>query len=427
MKFITREAAEAEMVANLMSLSIFAPEDVLAKVTEIAGTIPPATKMGYAPAELQEDVYVLAANYYDTYQNKAGVLANANNEGIQLQGSKTLQTQVKAEIQPTLSDESSAAVQRLLASNIDQKAAKTSATKIKALLVRAPKPSELYKGIMLEVKDENGLMEKYKPILTEKAGNKEAFAKVAEMIAKGTKAPVFCNDASRKYVGVTVSTPVSTEGKTVQTDVSLTAEGLEGFLALEVLCRIPSDNDLGVRLTGLKAKQTKGRRADTSKATGVPQLKWDGKTAVIKAGDANRVVAISEIQKNEFRKGSLPVDVAFEVFKGTYDASGTFIPALNKKGEKITKIVRMKGTSDKIPMLQRKSVYSALFGEEKHGTAIYGSLTAQERVEALNIATKFVDAMGAADPGASQLYGAEMADILKAISAPVQAHVESFA
>jgi len=416
MKYTTHQAAQEFMTANGLEQGRFEEEAILTLCKEVAAAIPPSTKFAYAPDDMQDDEVILAANYYEVFKGNVAINTESNS-AVSTQSTTVVVPAgtTKAELQPNLSDEQNAQVQLLLSSNLEKKAARTLATEIKNLLVRAPKASELYKGIQIKVTDEKNKLPEYANLLVDEAGNKEAYNKVVELVKSGKTTGVHMNDKSRKYMGVTITTiDDQAEGanKTITRD--LDNNGLAGFLAFDVLCRIPSKNDLGVLLKGVKPKTAKGRKGEAMKAQGVPNIAWDGKTAVIASGDATRVVSVSEVKKGETKTGSLPIDISFKVYKVTKDDKGVPTRVKNQKGVDIISVIRLRGKSDKLPVLQRKAVYVDLFGEEANGTTIFATMSKTEQLAAIKVAADFVDLMGEAEGAA---FGDGFKQIMQAVNA----------
>lgn len=403
MRFTNEKEAFEHITTEGLAIGKFDEAELKAWASEIAESIPPSTKMAYAPADMQDNVIVLAANYLPTYQGQLNIDAPAAGNAVvetQATGVAIKAGKNSAEIpEPQYSDEQTEAVKKLLSANLDKKQALTAATKIKNILVRAPKPSEMYKGITLEPKDDKNMLATYADVLVGDdivPGNKAAYDKAVEAVKSGKKVAPYFNDKSRKYMGVTVETlDTHGEGASKKVDKILTNDNLVGFLTFEVLCRIPSVDDLGVELKGIKAAGGKNRKAETGKAQGVPNIKWDGKTAVIAAGDPNRVVAISQIKKGEFKKGTLQTELAFKVYKVKRDANGEIGSyETNQKGERLTRLIRVRGTSDKLPVLERIPAYVKDFSVEKSGTTIYASMSMSEQIAAVKTATDFISRMG---------------------------------
>lgn len=400
MRFTNNKEAYEAMATNALAAGIFDEAGIRAYCQEIADSIPPSTKMAYAPEDLQEDVVVLAANYFETYSGKLAIDADgAGNSAVATQetGIVVKGGAAKKELpEPTLSDEQTETVKKLLSANLDKKQAMTAASRIKAILVRAPKPSEMFKGIELEVKDEKNMLPTYADVLVDTPENKAAYNKAVEAVKAGKKVKPYFNDASRKYMGVVVETlSAKAEGSAQKEERIFDNDMLVGFLTFEVLCRIPSVDDLGVELKGIKAVAAKGRKGESTKAAGIPNLSWDGRPAVIKAGAPDRVIAVSQVKKGEFRTGSLPTELAFQVYKVQRNEKQEITGyETNQKGEKLVKTIRLRGKSDKLPVLERIGKYVQIFGVEKNGTTIYANMSKSEQIEAIKTATDFISRMG---------------------------------
>jgi len=399
MKFLNQKDAYEEMTAKALTRGIFEEPEIRSWCQEIADSIPPSTKMAYAPADLQDDAIVLAANYYETYAGNLNIDTVDTNSAVTVQATGiTVKAgaEKKALPEPTLSDAQTETVKKLLSANLDKKQAMTAASKVKAILVRAPKPSEMFKGIVLEVKDEKNMLPTYADILVDTPENKAAYAKAQEAVKSGKKVNPNFNDKSRKYMGVVVETLSNkSEGAAQKEERVMDNDMLVGFLTFEVLCRIPSVDDLGVELKGIKAVSTKGRKGESTAAAGIPNLSWDGRPAVIEAGAPERVIAISAVKKGEFRTGSLPTELAFKVYKVTRNEKQEITGyETNQKGDKLTKTIRLRGTSDKLPVLERLPKYVSIFSIEKNGTTIYANMSKSEQIEAIKTATDFISRMG---------------------------------
>lgn len=424
MEFKTHESAKNQMLALLAQKGIFDEAAVEAKCAEIVDSMPPSTKSAYAPAELADDVFVLAANYYDTYEGKMS--SGTPNTGLQLQETGKV-AKASKDIEPTLTDAEEKNVQKVVATNLDAKAAKTAATKIVALLVRAPKPSVMHKGLTVVPECAAEKLAKIEARLVDTVENKKAFADAKAAIESGKAVPVSFDDTSRKLVGVTISTPKNADGKGSNENRHLTLDGLEIVLAFELLCRIPSNAGLGVMLSGVNPVKAKGRRADTTRPQGKAVLKWDGKTEAIKAGGAN-VVSISEVKAGEFKEGLLPTNLVVEIYKMKEEADGTVVNVTKKDGTNATTKFRFKGRSKQIPVLTRVREYAnAGFGEEKNGTTIFASMTNEDKQQAIANAVKFVNAIGKEKIQVMAGESASVASILEALEGTSQkAKVEGF-
>lgn len=414
MRFSNHDEASNFMVTKCAEKGLFANEQIEAHIQEVVEGIPAATRAMYAPADMADDKTVLAANYYDVYEGTAGNNANPANLAVPSAAPSALKAgKAGFTPSPTLSDEQMAAAQQLLAGNVEAKAQKTAQTKIKKLLVRSPKASDLIGGKKIVPECAPEKMAEYESQLVDTAENKAAFARVKEAVNSKVALPVFVNDESRKFMGVTVSTPVSKEGKSEIKDLYFDEEGLVNFLAVELFCRIPSQGTgLGCMITGFRPVKA-GRKADLTQPQGRPNLKWDGKTETIKKGDPSIVVAINEKKGKEVKEGKLRIQDSFKVYSTSKDSEGNVTVKTNKKGEKMTKVIRLTGNSKEIPMLVRKQEFVQLFGEEKNGNVIFSTMTKKEQDLALQTALLFVDM--AANTGASGSGNEALDSILKTI------------
>lgn len=415
MKYTNHEDATNFMVTAAAEKGMFSNEQIDQLANEIVEGIPAATKAMYAPADLLGDNYVLAANYYEVYQGTAGNSANPANTAMQTSGVTGLKTgRASFTPSPSLSDEQLAAAQALLSGNSEAKAMKTQQTKIKQILVRAPKASELIGGKTIVPECDPEKLVEYEGQLVDTPENKAAFARIKEAVNSKAKMPVFINDESRKYMGVVVATPISQEGKTVLAELTFDEEGLVNFVALELFCRIPSQGTgLGCIISGFRPLKA-AKKADLTQQQGRAVLKWDGKTEAIKKGDPNIVVAINEKKGKEVKDGKLRIADSFRIYATSKDGAGNVTFKTNKKGEKITKVVRLTGTSKEIPLLVRKSAFVSLFGEEKNGNVIFATLTKQDQMAALQTALQFVD-MVSSSSSAMGTGNTELDSILKTI------------
>lgn len=393
MKFTNHDDAANFMVTVCAEKGLFSQEQIEAEVKAVVESIPSATRVMYAPAELQDDNYVLAANFYEVYLGEAGSKQNPANIAVTV-GGGTLSTSKGAFVPPTtLTDEQNAAAQALLAGNLEAKAQKTVQTKVAKLLVRAPKASELIGGKKVVPECDADKLAEYEKYLLDTPENKKAFATVKEAVQKKTPMPVFINDASRKYMGVIVATPVLETGKTIMKEIAMDDERLTNFLAIELFCRIPSEaTGLGCKISGFKkAKAGKKADVDVTRAQGKAHIVWDGKTTAIKEGDPNLVISINEKKGKEVKDSKVRIAESFKIYATKKSEDGSVEFKTNKKGEKITKSIRLQGKTNEMPVLVRKSDYVELFGEEKMGTVIFATMTQKEKEAALQQALIFVD------------------------------------
>lgn len=400
-KFIDKVAALEFISIEANKKGLFSPEEQLEFVNSIVEQIPPTTKPAYMGEGADaEDPYVLAANYFPTWTKNV-------NEPLEGAGALDLQTQTKevakkdkekAVLRPRFSDAETAAIAALLKQDDDWKMKKTVGSSIKALLVRAPKPSVLYKGLKGVIATAKlADLQLYRNIIVEdeKGVNKAALEKAITACEKQTPVAVHIDDEKRAYKGVIVSTPVVKEGKTVIEEIIMSPAMLESFLFMDVWTRIPSKDGLGVEATNVTAKTGKARQSDNTRVAAKAVLKWDGKQAVIKSGDANRVVAISEVKADEKRDNVLlPLDIAFEVYVGEWNADKTeFTKKKDQKNKFMKKTIRVRGSVDGVPVLKRIEKYANIFGEEKNGTTIFAKMGEEDKKKALSVAVMYAEHM----------------------------------
>lgn len=409
-----RDEAMNFMVKELIKKGVLDKAEQEAYIAKVAAAIPPATRAGYG-----EDDTVAAANFWTTFHAKEGATGGEGGEGnplnVQPKDVKVADKKVKVEFTaPVMSDEAKKAAKEILLKQQTQRMLNTPQTSIDALVVKNPKASEMLKGITVVPECTEEKLKEYEGILVDDEKNKEAFNRVKEAVNSAKAMPIHTNDANRKVLGVKISKPGEGEGKKAAKVTDLyTNAGLVGFLATEVMGRIPSEaSGIGCQITSITASGKAGQKADATAVQGQPRIKWAGKTAALSDEAQTHIVVVNEFSKTggkqEVKTGRLRIAESFKVYNGT---------GLDAKGNRKQKTIRLSGKCPVVPVMKRIDEFVAKFGDEVDARVISANLTAEDKQQAVDLTMQLFAAVkgGALNMSESTL-GVQFSDIINKIN-----------
>ena len=384
--FNTRDEAMEYLVKELISKGLLDKAAQEAEITKVVASIPPATRPTYG-----EDDVVAAANFWTTYNQMVGSAPSvpaASPINLQTTGGVAPSNRRAEYVVPVLAEEAMQAAKDILLQKQSQRVQNTAMTSVDSFIVRNPKASEMLQGLEVVPLCPVEKLDEYEANLVDTEENKAAFKRIKEAVIGSKKLPVHINDANRKVLGFKVTKPTQGEGKTSNESVTLTPDGLIGFLATEVLGRIPNEkNGIGCMITSIAPAAKAGRKADATAPQGKPRVKWVGKTAALVDPTEKHIVVANTYavtgNKKETKKGRLRIADSFEVYNGT---------ELNSKGKRKTKRIRLSGESTLIPVMKRLEDFVSKFGPEADAKTISANMSDADKAKALQITMALVSA-----------------------------------
>lgn len=405
MKITDVQEAKNFLSEKMITAGILDASEAKAEVAKIVAAIPPATRASYG-----EDDEVAAANFYNTY-----IEADTANSASPIAIQETAIAANTAKIEftaPTLAEEAMEAAMDILKASQDQKVQNTANTQITHFIIRNPKASEMLAGIKIVPETPEDKLKEYESMLVDTPENKKKFAALKEAVQSKKMVDVYMNDASRKVLGLKVTTPANQEGKTSTQNIILTNDSLIGFLVTNVLGRIPSDKTgVGCRLTAISPVKAKGSKTDATAVQGKPRVKWVGKTQAVKDPEGKMLVIANTYQragdKKEVKKATLRTDSFFEVYVGT---------ETNNKGDRRVRKIRLSGKSAQVPVLKRLPEFISAFGDETDSKTISANLSAEEKQQAFDLTLQLVTSAADNKLFISSSFGAEFEGIINTIT-----------
>ena len=316
--------------------------------------------------------------------------SNKDEQSTELQP-KMEKGKVELHVNPALTDSEAELASKAIENDKQHRIAVTVSTKLKGLLVRAPKPSELFSDVELDFRNAEDLLKKmdaHRELLVDTEENRKNFDTLYNLVSTpNAKIKPRFNDQSRKYEGVVIETPNDDSKKGGMVTKYLSHKGLVQFLISETMGVIPSDPQtlLGARFKKVAVVANKSTgRGEIGKAT--PVIGFDGKADAIKN---DRNLTVTCVPSGKKKTAALPVEISYKIYVKDGDKL-----KVNKKGQKVEKTVWQRGYSDNIPVLERSAQFVSVLGSLSNGTWVSAPQSPEELQEALTLLQDSVAMLG---------------------------------